>query len=58
MSNQPKTKRTRVKLSFTENVDFKIKQLQKVLNVDKFESKWDAICNDYKKMQLNLVVSN
>ena len=45
-----KQKRKRITLTVTENVDFKIKQLEQVLGVTKFDKKWNDICNDAKKL--------
>lgn len=51
-----KAKRKRIKMNFTENVEFKIRNLQKSLGMTKFETKWAAICNDVKKLEQNFAV--
>ena len=50
-----KQKRNRIKVVVTINVDYKIKQLEKVLGVTKFEKKWNDIKNESKKLALGLV---
>lgn len=51
-----KPKRKRIKMTFTDNVEFKIRNLQKSLGMTKFETKWADICNDIKKLEQNFAI--
>ena len=47
MNNSNKAKRRR---RFTDNVDFKIKQLKKELGIDTFTDKWNSIVNETRNL--------
>ena len=50
-----KQKRNRISIAVTNNVEYKIRQLEKVLGVTKFDKKWNDIKNESKKLALGLI---